>query len=187
MIFINLFLTTISKLDMMILEKGITKMQDNKILWSVITITLVIVFAYSLFFNSPSYTITFHSTGETEITPQTVRRNRTLEIPEDPVRSGFTFVGWELNNELIDLTSEKVTQDMDLVAYWEIIVLTITFDSASGTPIEEIEVFYGDTAEPPNNPTRNNRRFHYWSLDGERFDWETPIYSDIELVAVWRR
>ena len=162
-------------------------MQDNKILWVVITVVLVAVFAYSLFFNSPSYTVTFDSSGGTEIAEQTVRRNGSIETVETPFRTGYTFVSWTYHDETVDLSEKSVTGNMALVATWEAITFTITFDSAQGTEVEPITVVYGSEAQRPENPTRERRRFHYWALDGERFDFETPIHENLELVAVWRR
>ena len=162
-------------------------MQDNKTLWVVITTILVAVFAYSLFFNSPTYTVTFDSDGGTTISEQAIRRNRFAEVLENPVREGYQFVGWMVNDELVELSEKAITGNTTFKALWEAKTYTITFDSGRGTEVEPIEVNHGEAASRPTNPTRDNRRFHYWSYEGERFNWDTPIYQDKELVAVWRR
>lgn len=47
-----------------------------------------------------------------------VRYGRKVEKPEDPVRSGYTFVEWQLNGNTYDF-NQVVTKNITLVAKWE--------------------------------------------------------------------
>ena len=161
-------------------------MQDNKVLWVIITTILVVIFAYSLFFSRPSYIVTFDSSGGAAVNEQEISRNDSVTRPNDPVREGYNFVGWILNNEEFDFET-PVTGAMTLVASWDAIILTVTFNSNGGTAVEDLEIAHGNALDRPSNPTRRNFRFVEWRLDGEAFDWDTPITEDIELVAHWRR
>lgn len=85
---------------------------------------------------------------------------------------------------------------------------TVTFDSMGGSnviaqaeeenprgsvPTEELGTYFyqsvadGKTAtEPATIPVKEGFTFQYWALNGEKFDFNTPITSDITLEAVWK-
>lgn len=46
------------------------------------------------------------------------RKNSIITKPTEPVKEGYEFNGWMLDNELFDFTS-KVTKDITLKAKWE--------------------------------------------------------------------
>jgi hypothetical protein len=66
------------------------------------------------------------------------------------------------------------------------IIHTVTFDTAGGSEIEPLEVPDGETAERPADPVKDDYTFIGWLLDGEVFDFDSPIHGDISLVADWR-
>ena len=65
--------------------------------------------------------------------------------------------------------------------------LTVTFSLDGGTGnISSQTVEYNKTAaEPRSNPTKTNCEFEYWTLNGNRFYFDTKITSDTTLVAKW--
>lgn len=65
--------------------------------------------------------------------------------------------------------------------------LTVSFSLDGGTGnIGAQTVEYNKTAsEPRNNPTKTNCEFEYWTLNGNRFYFDTKITSDTTLVAKW--
>ncbi|MCR5781570.1 MAG: InlB B-repeat-containing protein [Clostridia bacterium] len=65
--------------------------------------------------------------------------------------------------------------------------VTVTFDTDGGTPVPEQQVLdAGQTAtRPPQNPTKTGYTFNYWTLNGEEYDFSTPVTQDITLVAKW--
>lgn len=162
-------------------------MQDNKILWGIITTVLVIVFIYSLFFSRPTFIVTFDSNGGTAVNSQDVLKNDLIEEPIEPIKEGYIFEAWMLDEETFDISSVTIQGDITLVASWEPIIYTISFDSNGGNELDDIEIAHGEIAERPDNPRRSGRRFLYWHQDGERFDFDTPITEDINLRARWER
>ena len=62
---------------------------------------------------------------------------------------------------------------------------TVTFDSNGGSAIPSQIVDAGGVAIKPNDPTREGYSFDYWSYDDEKYDFSTPIYSNIKLIAEW--
>ena len=61
----------------------------------------------------------------------------------------------------------------------------ITFDSNGGTLITEQQVKKGKVAVEPSDPVKEGYTFLYWMLNDQKFDFSTPITSNITLVAKW--
>ncbi len=63
----------------------------------------------------------------------------------------------------------------------------VTFDSNGGSNVESIKVpgFYQQYINKPANPTKEGYTFVEWQLNGETFDFSTPITGDVTLVAKW--
>ena len=64
--------------------------------------------------------------------------------------------------------------------------VTISFDTDGGTDITPITLEKkGMTLTPPKEPTKEGYIFLNWSLDGNEFDFSTPIREDVTLTAEW--
>ena len=64
---------------------------------------------------------------------------------------------------------------------------TITFDSNGGSIVSSKAVKYEDTINSIPQPTREGYKFIGWYLDGEKFDFDTEIDSDLYLEAQWQK
>lgn len=62
----------------------------------------------------------------------------------------------------------------------------VTFDSKGGSSISSLEVDEGEVVSKPTNPTKTNYSFLGWYLDGELYDFNSPVYFDITLEAKWQ-
>lgn len=62
---------------------------------------------------------------------------------------------------------------------------TVTFDSNGGSDVSAQIVLPGGKAVKPANPTKSGVGFVNWQLDGEEYDFDTPVNSDITLVATY--
>ena len=62
------------------------------------------------------------------------------------------------------------------------------FDPADGNKPTQATVKTGTLASPPQkNPQREGSRFDGWTLDGQPFDFQTPILQDTTLTARWAK
>lgn len=69
----------------------------------------------------------------------------------------------------------------------EVTKFKVTFNSDGGTDVSAIEVEEDQRATKPADPTKEGYEFEYWFLvEGEVFDFETPIKQDITLTASWK-
>lgn len=64
-------------------------------------------------------------------------------------------------------------------------IYTVTFDSNGGSEVASQQIVSGYTAKEPDAPTKEGYTLNYWALNGVEYDFDTPITSDITLVAVW--
>jgi uncharacterized repeat protein (TIGR02543 family) len=132
----------------------------------------------------PLFAVSFNSAGGTSVVSQTVEYGSLAKEPEPPTRTGYSFVGWLYNGKPYDFAT-PVTFDIILTAAWSINKHTVSFDSAGGTDVASQTVEYGSSAVEPASPTRTGSGFVGWLLDGEPYDFATPVTGDIILTAAW--
>ena len=105
--------------------------------------------------------------------------------PADPTRDGYAFKGWTLDGQPYDF-AQPVTGDITLTAQWEKPAeYTVTFDTQGGTPVASQTVTENGTVTRPSDPTRDGYTFKGWTLDGQPYDFGTPVTGNLTLTAVW--
>lgn len=125
----------------------------------------------------------------------TVDKNTVLTLTEVPVKDGFTFGGWYIDDELtLAYTNQLVVDDMTLYAKWEEITTataTVNFDLQGGVgdfPDQIVNVG-GYATRPSEEPIKEGFIFLGWyteSQDGQPFDFETlTIYNNTTVYAHW--
>ena len=135
------------------------------------------------------YTVTFDSDGGSEISAQQIEIGQTISIPENPNREKYSFIGWYLEDGFgwIDENefdfSTPIFDNIKLKAKW-IETYTVTFDFEGACDNIEKEVIKGNLVTS-EDASWTKHRFDGWYLDGEKFDFSTPIISDITLKAKW--
>ena len=131
------------------------------------------------------YTVTFETNGGTAINPVEVEYGKTVAKPINPQLSGKSFKCWMLNNEEYDFTT-PIEGNIILVAEYEAKEeYTVTWLNDDGTLLRADTVDKNAYASYGTKPAKNGYKFAYWTLDGEEFDLNTPITSDITLKAFY--
>ena len=134
------------------------------------------------------YTVTFdYDDGTTEALKKEVVKDSTVVQPADPTREGYAFKGWYIVNETEEKKFEfttPITENLELKAKWAK-VHTVTFDVDGGTTVSTQKVEDGNKATKPEDPTKTDYGFKYWTLDDSEFNFNTPITEDITLKAEW--
>ena len=124
-----------------------------------------------------TYTITFDTTGGSEIAPITQDYGTVITAPEAPTREGYTFKGWDK-----EIPETMPAENITVKAQWEINQYTIAFDTAGGSEIASITQDYGTAITAPADPTREGYTFIGW-------DKEIPTTmpaENITLKAKWK-
>ncbi|WP_337809339.1 InlB B-repeat-containing protein, partial [Ruminococcus sp.] len=122
------------------------------------------------------YTITFDTAGGSEIAPITQDYGTQIAAPANPIREGYTFIGWDRDIP-VNMPAENIT----VTAQWEINRCTITFDTAGGSEIAPITQDYGTNITAPADPTRKGYTFKGWDKEIP----ETMPAENITVKAQW--
>ena len=111
--------------------------------------------------------------------------------PEDPVREGYDFCGWYLEENYVtpfDLTADTVKDNLVLYAKWEeSLTVEVSFVTNGGEPLDPINVIKNGTMEEIV-PERTGYVFAGWYKD---IELEQPLLStetldrNITLYAKW--
>ena len=122
------------------------------------------------------YTITFADTGDSVIDPITAEYGAAIIAPADPVKTGYTFAGWDQ-----PIPATMPAQDLTITAQWTVNQYTITFADTGDTVIDPITADYGAPIMPPANPMKAGFRFAGW-------DKPIPVTmpaQDMTITAQW--
>ena len=139
------------------------------------------------------YTVSFNTVGGNAIDSVEVEKDGKVTKPANPTKSGYTFKYWSLaqDGEEYDFNT-PVTGDITLYAVWEenqdqVEKYTVTFNAVGGSEVSAIEVEKDGKVAKPADPTKDGYIFKHWSLteNGEAYDFNTPVTSNITLYAVW--
>lgn len=135
------------------------------------------------------FTVTFNSNGGSYVDSQIVEKNGMVEVPVDPVRDGYIFIEWLLNDVKYDFTS-KVTKDITLKANWALSsssTYTVTFNSNGGSTVKSAKVNEGGYVNCPTPPTRDGYIFLGWYLGDSEYNFYTKVFDNITLTAKWEK
>ena len=109
------------------------------------------------------------------------------EIPEIPNKPGYTAVGWYIGDtdEMFTASTPIDNINMTVKAKYiegELNSYTVNF-MVDGELYKTESVFHGYPVEMPKNPIKDNYTFAYWMLNGEEYNVENPVTSNIDLEA----
>lgn len=192
-----------SKNDIMVMYKDIKEYHMNifmkkggeimkkigiGILSLIVTVALILLLIYGC--QSKKYRVTFDTNGGSKIESVTVLKDETLSKPADPVREGFEFMGWYFEGKEFDFNT-KINKNIKLIAKWRstnVDIKTITIDTDGGSSLGNMTVKIGDKLnESLLNTTKEGYELEGWYVNGEKFDFNTPITEDMVLVAKWNK
>jgi len=109
----------------------------------------------------------------------------------DPEREGYKFLGWYLNDELVEKIDANVKGDITLVAKWEYIpkVFTITYNLDGGTNNENNPLTYTEkTKVTLFDAEREGYKFLGWYLDDKLvLEISDEQVGNITLTAHWEK
>lgn len=156
----------------------------------IIIIIVVMVAVFAIF---GGFTVSFNTSGGTEIASQKLRYGNYVEEPEEPVRQGYIFAGWYYEgheNETWDFSVGTVGGDLELIARWEPAKVTVKFDADGGQMpdgTESMEVTYQEEYGELPIPQKEGCRFAGWMYSGEEITAESVVAMPGEhvLTALW--
>ncbi len=136
-------------------------------------------------------TVKFDPVGGDAVTSQTIAKNSYVKEPADPTRTGYTFLGWYLENEKWSFTENTVDGDITLTAKWTLTVYDISYELNGGINNSENTVSYTiEQSVVLNEPTKDDCVFLGWYTDSGLTNKITEIKQgesgNITLYAGWQ-
>jgi uncharacterized repeat protein (TIGR02543 family) len=107
-----------------------------------------------------------HSGGD-----ETYVTGSSFDLPTAPVRSGYTFTGWQLTG--VNATTASISSsapsatpvgfgDITLTAQWSANSYTVTYDTQGGTTVSSGTYTWGNSVTLASAPTRSGYTFTGW-------------------------
>lgn len=118
----------------------------------------------------PIHTVTFNDWDTSLIATQTIESGNDAIAPTDPIRNGYSFIGWDT-----DFTN--ITNDLTITATYSINNYTVTFADWDNTQLKLDTVEHGSVAIAPSDPIRDDYTFTGWD---KTFD---NIIADLIVTA----
>ena len=115
--------------------------------------------------------------------------NALSDYPSNPTREGYVFKYWSLEENGEEYTPSVLKKDVTLYAVYEKEKVKVSFINNDSKYIDDVVIESGSTVTKPDSPSNTDTKiFKYWSLsiDGEEFDFNTKITSNITLYAVYK-
>ncbi len=168
-----------------------TKEEQNSQREKMIKIGVVFVFLIVLiillvtFCQRKDYAVTFMVDGK-EYRLENVHNLGEIVKPKDPVKEGYTFIGWYVDGKEFDFHSGTITDGMKLEARFEENQYSITIQDGMGNNTTQ-EVKHDEKIEEPETPTREGYIFKGWYVGSEPYDFESGVKEDATIEAKWEK
>ena len=122
------------------------------------------------------FTVTFQDWNGTVLKTEQVEQGKSATAPADPVREGYTFIGW-------DKSFSNVQSDLTVTAQYEknVVYYTVTFLDWDGTTLKTEQVEQGKSATAPAAPVREGYTFIGWDKDFSN------VQSDLTVTAQYEK
>jgi len=138
------------------------------------------------------FTVIFNSNCGSSVAAQHVVNGNTVTRPSNPTRAGFVFDGWFVANNQSFNFNTPIRSNIILIARWTIAgttpsnqIFTVRFDTTGGSVVMSRNVQSGNTVNRPIDPTRAGFVFAGWYHNSTRFNFNTPIRTNLTLTARW--
>lgn len=138
--------------------------------------------------NSKKYVVTFNTDGGNYLDSVYVLEGEIIELDTVPVKEGYLFVNWLKDGEEFEINS-KIYDDIELTAKWILappLINDYTITYVTNSYEERIMVEDGAILEEPVAPEIDGYIFSGWYVDDYKYDFNTPVTSDIELIAKYK-
>ena len=150
-------------------------MKKKTIIAIVAVIIILILVGLAVFFMNRKFIVTFETSVGVEVSKQIVNKDGIVMEPKDPIREGYTFVGWfYANDENTEFDfNTKIDKNITLIAKWEKGTDKITRISIVSS---KSELNVGDELDLNLRITPGNAK-----TEGKEIKWSS---SDEEVVTV---
>lgn len=130
------------------------------------------------------YQVTFICEEERE--KISVKENETVTPPKPKEIENYIFIGWYSGEEKFDFET-KITKNIALTAKYELNLITVKYELDGGIGLSMETIPRNTTLSIPSIPFKPGYKFLKWTLNGEEFNFDTPLEENVSLTAVWEQ
>lgn len=131
--------------------------------------------------NEDFHIVTFDN--DENLSFQIVLKNDFAKVPTTPVKQGYIFSGWMIENEIVDVATYQITQNITFVAKFE-----KSYQIAFKVENEIVSIqtlISGQNIEIPTEPTKEYYTFKGWSENGVDVVEISTAIKDMTYIAVF--
>lgn len=162
------------------MNKGERNLRPLLIILGALTVLSVVASLVIPLFRKP--VVTFVD-GDKTVFSVELKKGEKVDRIDDPVRAGYDFMGWYLENEPYDFDSE-VNKSITLRANWRIEQF-VTF-MVDNDAYQKVKIVKGKV-EIPEPPHKDGYSFVCWMKDGKEFDFNEEIAESTALYAQFKQ
>lgn len=149
-----------------------------------------------------NFVVSFDALCEQNISEQTIDKGALATKPTDPVRDGYTFLGWyELNGSesgdwgnAWNFEEYTINADVTLYARWSKNPekYSVTFYNENEQYLKQEDIVSGQIITRPQDPAKTDSVFVGWfkgsenGISNTEYDFSLPITENLKLYAVWK-
>lgn len=132
-----------------------------------------------------------------EITEYEIENGKVIsKMPDLPTVEGMEFAHWlDIDDNIVFDPSTKINKNYNIKAVYEkknteeVLNSTcvVTFNTDGGTSVPKKTIKCGEQVPLPNPTTKKGYIFVEWQLNGKKYDFNSKVNSDIELISLWRK
>jgi len=136
------------------------------------------------------YTISFEENDGSIVPDITQAFLTTVPIPDDSIKTGYTFAGWYSDELLTSIYTFDTMPAQSLILYakWTINEYTISFEENDGSAVPDITQAFLSAVSVPNDAIKAGYSFDGWYSDNEFttvYIFTTMPLDGITLYAKW--
>lgn len=107
--------------------------------------------------------------------------------PKTPTKFGYTFTGFTIGNKEYNYDTPLYDDTLITAHYEANVYYKVMFDSNGGSPVQSQMIEAGHSIQSIPKATKPGYIFKYWTFDGEKYDINMVINSNITLVAYYEK
>ncbi|HHX78641.1 MAG TPA: hypothetical protein GX695_02685 [Acholeplasmataceae bacterium] len=136
------------------------------------------------------YNVMFEENGGTEVAAIGVNHGNKINPPETPIKVGYTFKGWFINE---DLSGEfnfetEISGSITLYAKWSLNEYVAVFEENGGSTVQDVTINHGERITEPEVPVKSGFTFEGWFIDvalKNQYNFATDVTEGVTLYAKW--
>lgn len=139
------------------------------------------------------YSVTYYDGNNIYDSDSDLSYNESIESPVEPVKNGYKFTGWYIDNactELYNFSDSDITESISLYAGWDIFEYTVSFETNGGTSVDSAQVYYNGMLLVQTITEKDDYYFAGWYYDNVTFENEftihTKVTDNITVYACWK-